>query len=431
MPVQTEIQSAFEDKNKDLLQECIHCGFCLPACPTYTLNGNEADSPRGRLYLMEAFSQGKLDATESLHRHLDLCLVCRACETACPSGVQFGSLMESAREALLPTKQKRHPALKILEKAVTSHTRLSSLMKVGRVYQKSGLHWLTTHTFLRYLVPIAMRSGNESLTTIPKKRFGKKETQIFPARSKKLGAVTLFTGCVMDHLFPHIHEATVRILTWNGYEVVVPGNQTCCGALHAHSGDIATADILAQDQFQLLGETEPDAIIVNAAGCGARLKDYGRFAAGDGQTLTSAPKVRDLTEFLAAIELRPPEGKLEMRVVYDEPCHLLHAQGISAEPRQLISAIPGITLLPLQESDFCCGSAGSYSLTESETSLAILERKMEHISAAGADAVITANPGCQIQLAWGVMRNRMELEVLHIAELLDKAYGMSSGYSAL
>jgi glycolate oxidase iron-sulfur subunit len=232
----------------------------------------------------------------------------------------------------------------------------------------------------------------------------------------------------MDNLFSHVHEATVRILTWNGYEVVVPGKQTCCGALHAHSGDIATADILAQDQFQLLGETEPDAIIVNAAGCGARLKDYGRFAAGDGQTLTSAPKVRDLTEFLAANELRPPEGKLEMRVVYDEPCHLLHAQGISAEPRQLISKIPGVTLIPLTESDQCCGSAGSYSLTESETSLAILERKMEHISAAGADAVITANPGCQIQLAWGVKRYGLEVEVLHFSELLDRAYGLQTTY---
>ncbi len=428
MSMLSEIQTAFVGKNKDLLQECIHCGFCLPACPTYTLSGNEADSPRGRLYLIDALSRGRLDASEMLRHHLDLCLICRACETACPSGVEFGSLMEIARDALLPSKKERHPALIFLEKAVTSHRRLSRMSKLGRLYQKSGLHWLTTHTSLQYLVPASKRSGNESLPTIPKKRFGKEERQIFPARNEKRGTVALFTGCIMDHLFPHVHEATVRILTWNAYEVIVPGKQSCCGALHAHSGDTATADTLARKQLQLFGEIEADAIIVNAVGCSAQLKEYGRFPSRDRQALAAALKVRDLTEFLASIDILPPKGNLKMRVVYDDPCHLLHAQGISSEPRKLISAIPGITLLPLPESDFCCGSAGSYSLTESEMSNAILERKMEHISATGADAVITANPGCQIQLAWGVRQKNMNIPVLHIAELLDRAYRLQSNY---
>ncbi|MFQ5356503.1 MAG: (Fe-S)-binding protein [Mariprofundaceae bacterium] len=303
------------------------------------------------------------------------------------------------------------------------------MSKLGWLYQKSGLHWLTTHTSLRYLVPASMRSGNESLPKIPKKRFGKEEKQIFPAHGEKCGTVALFTGCIMDHLFPHVHEATVRILTWNGYEVIVPGKQSCCGALHAHSGDIETADTLAREQLQLFGEIEADAIIVNAAGCSAQLKEYSRFSSRDRQALAAAVKVRDLTEFLASIELRPLERSLEMKVVYDDPCHLLHAQGISTAPRELISAIPGITLLPLPESDFCCGSAGSYSMTQSEMSLAILERKMEHISATGADAVITANPGCQIQLAWGAKRRKLPIEVLHIAELLDKVYGLNPDYS--
>jgi len=306
MSMLSEIQTAFVGKNKDLLQECIHCGFCLPACPTYTLNGNEADSPRGRLYLMDALSHGRLDASESLRRHLDLCLVCRACETSCPSGVEFGSLMEVARNALLPTKKGRHPALIFLEKAVTSHLRLSRMSKLGRLYQKSGLHWLTTHTSLKYLVPASMRSGNESLPTIPKKRFGKEEKQIFPARGEKCGTVALFTGCIMDHLFPHVHEATVRILTWNGYEVIVPGKQSCCGALHAHSGDIAAADTQSREQLHLFEEIGADAIIVNAAGCSAQLKEYSRFSSRDRQALAAAVKVRDLTEFLTSIDILPP-----------------------------------------------------------------------------------------------------------------------------
>ena len=431
MSVQKEMQTVFDGKSKDLLQECIHCGFCLPACPTYTLNGNEADSPRGRLYLMDALSHGRLDTSESLVRHLDLCLLCRACETACPSGVEFGSLMEVVKEGLLPTREKRHPALTKLENSVTSHERLSGLMKVGRLYQKTGLHWLTTNTFLRHLVPAAMRSGNESLPTIPKKRFGKDKTQLFSARDEKRGTVALFTGCVMDHLFPHVHEATVRIFTWNGFDVIVPGKQSCCGALHAHSGDIPTADRLSKEQLQLFGEIEADAIVVNSAGCGAQLKEYDRFASADDEALETATKVRDLTEFLASIELRPPEANLEMQIVYDDPCHLLHAQGISTEPREIISRIPGVTLLSLPESDQCCGSAGSYSLTESKMSQAILDRKMEHISAAGADAIITANPGCQIQLAWGVRGNGLKFEVLHIAELLDKSYRLNPDYAAL
>lgn len=426
------IYTSFGIEEKHLLQECIHCGFCLPTCPTYSENGKEMDSPRGRLYLMEAAMNGEIDISERFFEHIDLCLVCRACETACPSGVQFGKLMEITRDITLSVRDKSTASKLfsnfILSVIIPSHRWLSTIFKLGWLYQKTGLHWVTKNTFMKIILPTKIRNINESIPPIPFKRFAKNNIQTFHAIGEKKGRVALFTGCVMDHLFPNVHAATIRILNWNGYEVVIPSGQTCCGALHVHSGDSETSELLKEINLSAFSDISLDSIIVNAAGCGAQLKQYKQENNKNDPTYPFTKKVKDLTEFLATVPLHDPEFPLYLKVVYDEPCHLLHGQGISVEPKQIIKSIPGITLLSLIESDTCCGSAGSYSITETEMSLKVLERKINHIVSTGADCVVSANPGCQIQLQWGMNRKNLSMEVLHIAELLDRAYQKSNGY---
>ena len=384
----------------------------------------EADSPRGRLYLMEAAMKKRIEISNPFFDHINLCLTCRACETACPSGVKFGQLMEKTRSILMPfqfkTKISSWLLIFILEKIVPSHRKLTMLRTLLWMYRTTGLQWLIRHTPIQHLLPEKIRQLEESLPLIPFRSFKKKNTQIFEAVGEKKGRVALFTGCVMDHLFSDVHRSTVRLLTWNGYEVVVPGKQTCCGALHAHLGENKTASRLAEINVSVFNKIPLDAIIVNAAGCSAHLKNY--------HVPEFTKKIKDLTEFLASIELRTPQTGTELNVVYDEPCHLVHGQGISREPKKVIRNIPGITLLHLDEQDFCCGSAGSYMVSQTTMSKNILNRKMDKIELTNAEMVITANPGCQIQLEWGIRQRKSKLRVLHIADLLDRAYKHDKGY---
>ena len=419
----TPLASAFGQNEKRLLQECIHCGFCLPACPTYMENGKEMDSPRGRLYLMESAINGNALMDEAFSKHVNLCLVCRACETACPSGVQFGHLMEITRSALAETKPPSFFQKYLLKKVLTSHGWLSTLFTLMRVFQKTGLQKLFSTQPFNLLVPQRIRTLQTSIPLVPPHRFGTSEDLLYSAVGKKNGTVSLFTGCVMDHLYPHVHAATVRLLTWYNYDVNIPAQQTCCGALHAHSGDTQMTSDLAQSNIDLFENTDSDYIIINSAGCGAHLKSNLKY------TEAGIPgKILDLSEFLIKVETKQVSNGRLLKVAYDEPCHLLHGQGVSEEPKSLLSQIPGVELVSLKEADRCCGSAGSYSLTETEMSMELLERKMDAVMETGADILVTANPGCQIQLAWGVRRRKIEMEVLHLAQFLDRIFSNEPGY---
>lgn len=424
------VAARFGPREKRLLQECIHCGFCLPACPTYVINGMEMDSPRGRLYLMEAAMGNRVTLSDPFVKHMDRCLVCRACETVCPSGVQFGDLMGKARAAISPARRDLSWKTSIsrfgLRKVIPSHASLSLFVRGAWTLQRTGLMSLLSRFRLRNATLERIGQLQEMLPRLRFRRFGRARTRLYPASGRRRGKVTLFSGCVMDHLYPQVHAATVRILTWNGYDVAAPGNQTCCGALHVHNGEETSAAKLAEKTVHRLHDPGSDAIVVNAAGCGAHLKEYGKLYGKP--YLGFSEKIRDLTEFLATVDLSIPEKPLSMRVAYDDACHLVHAQGISREPRFLITSIPGLKLEHLEEADRCCGSAGIYSITEPDLSLEVLNRKMKHIENAGVEAVVTANPGCQIQLDWGIRRKNLKVDVLHIAELLDRAYSADPRY---
>ncbi|MDP6593362.1 MAG: heterodisulfide reductase-related iron-sulfur binding cluster [Candidatus Marinimicrobia bacterium] len=423
---QNTIAGTFGQGEKDLLRECIHCGFCLPACPTYVTNGMEMDSPRGRLYLMEAAMDRRTDVSDTFLQHIDLCLVCRACESACPSGVQFGNLMETTRATVFNDERETSFLRSLfLRMIVPSHRLLSLLFGLTRIYQRWGLQWLTTHTPVRMLMPKKLSQLQASLPQIPEHRFNRGSSKIFPSVAPRRGAVILFTGCVMDHLYPHVHAATVRLLRWNGYDVVVPAGQTCCGALHAHVGDEISVRNLAHRNSTVFAAENVDTVIVNAAGCGAQMKEYPQILRDESTSVS----VADVTEFLFDRGLRAAQAKLEMKIVYDEPCHLIHAQGVSKEPKALLSSIAGIELVALKEADRCCGGAGSYIITQTNMSRELLKRKMRFIEASGADCVVTANPGCQIQLEWGARQYDLNMEVLHIVELLDRAYRADSDYA--
>ncbi|MEE2877101.1 MAG: (Fe-S)-binding protein [Candidatus Neomarinimicrobiota bacterium] len=417
------LREAFGPEEKRLLRECIHCGFCLPACPTYMTNGMEMDSPRGRLHLMQSVLEGRANQDSAFEKHMKLCLVCRACETACPSGVQFGHLMEVTRGALAETKQTGRLHRFLLGTVLPSHRWLSFLFRFTRFLQKLRLDKLSMLPPFSLLIPERLRKLQPSLMPVPPRRFGEAQDTYYSAMGKKRGTVLLFTGCVMDHLFPHVHAATVRLLIWNGYDVIIPANQTCCGALHAHAGESTMTANLADQNIAVLNKTESDYIVINSAGCGSHLKFYFNYFDSGVST-----QVVDLSELLASIEIKSLEAVPAGVVAYDEPCHLLHGQGISAEPKGILKKIPGIDFVSLKDGDRCCGSAGSYSITETEMSLKLLDAKMDDIETIGAAIVVTANPGCQMQLNWGVKRRNLNVEVLHLAELLDRSYSANPQY---
>jgi len=383
---------------------------------------------------MKAAMTERIDLSNPFIEHMDLCLTCRACETACPSGVSFGELMEKTRVVLIPHKYKtkisKWMVSFLLEKVIPSHRALSLLFSILWIYEKIGLQWLMRSTPLRFFLPGRIRFLEESLPHIPFRPFSNGKTQIYNAVGEKKGRIALFTGCFMNHLFPNVHQSTVRLLTWNGYDVIVPNQQTCCGALHLHLGDYKTAFELAQINISTFSKISYDTLVVNSAGCSAHLKHYDRFDS----TLNISDftkNIKDIAEFFDNTNLRIPPAALDLKVVYDEPCHLIHAQGITGEPKRLIDFIPGVTLLPLEEQDRCCGSAGSYMITQTDMSKKILNRKISKIEATDADVVVTANPGCQIQLEYGIRQRKSDTPVLHIAELLDLAYRNDVDYSKL
>lgn len=409
---------------QDLISRCVHCGLCLPTCPTFAELGVEMDSPRGRIRLMKNVWDGRLDADSAAFAdHMAKCLDCRACETACPSGVSFGKLMEGARSQVVAARRPGIAAT-LLRRAVfhgliTSPVRLAAFARFGYLSKRLGAR--------RILRRIGLGRLAELLDLVPDRA---PTSQALPTRfapnGTARGTVALFTGCVMRAAFADTNAATARVLARNGIDVVVPAEQGCCGALHAHAGERADARALAKRNIEALEGLAVDAFIVNAAGCGANLKEYGWLLKDEPAWAERAEafsgRVRDAAEYLAAIGLSATPGELRTTVAYDDPCHLIHGQKIAAQPRSLLAAIPGLTLVPLAEADWCCGSAGTYNVTQPELARRLGHRKALHITRSGAQLVVTANPGCQMQIEAALRREGSPIPVVHLMDVLDRAY---------
>lgn len=411
--------------------QCVHCGLCTAACPTYLETGNENDSPRGRIYLMRNVVDGRVDVTDGVWRHLELCLDCRSCESACPSGVHYGRLIEPFKVALHRSTEPRHPGWFerwVLYGLFPHPRRMRVALRVARWAQWLRLDRLLERTGAIRLLPGRLRQMQRLLPR-PLRLQEPPLPERLEAKGHRRAIVGLLTGCVADALFRHVHWATVRVLRENGCEVVVPRGQRCCGAIYYHSGHAGPlADFMAANLAAF--PPDLDAIVVNVAGCGSMLKDYGRVAEElpdiaqrlGGRIEGLAGRVRDVTEFLDELGIRSPETPIPARAVYHDACHLAHAQGIRDAPRRLLQAIPELKLVPLEESDICCGAAGSYNLTEIEMAERLGRRKAQRIAAAEPDLVVTANAGCQLQIAAHLRQRGLDVPVVHPVELLDLSY---------
>jgi len=403
-----------------LYLDCIHCGLCLSSCPTYRVLGSEMDSPRGRIYLMRAFDEGRTGITDSFVEHMFRCLDCRACETACPSGVHFGHMMEEMRGQIVEKQSAHWVSRLILNHVFPYPYRFQIGSRMLQLYRASGLQALVRGTgLLRWFSPRV--AAAEALMPEIKIESGVALDTIYRAEGKKEGTVAFFAGCVMNSMLGSINRSSIRLLTAAGYDVLVPGRQICCGALANHAGLRDTAKSMARTNIAAFPLDRVEAIIINAAGCGAMLKEYPLLV--DGAEAFSS-KVKDIAEFLVSTRifsrLRVP---LARRVGYDDPCHLLHGQRVRMQPRALLKAIPGIEFVEIEGADQCCGSAGIYNITQNELSMQILDRKMENIQKAHIDILATGNPGCMFQLKYGAQKIGMELEVAHPVELLARSLG--------
>jgi Fe-S oxidoreductase len=416
------------------VDRCVHCGLCLAYCPTFSELGTEMDSPRGRILLVKSLAEGRIALTDSAAAHLDLCLGCRACETVCPSGVPYGQLIEAAR-AEIERQRPGRPLRRLFRwlnfSVLLPHPRLLRAAAAGlRLYQASGLRRLARASGLLRLLPGPLRHWEPLLPDLPPAAAGAPLPEVTPAEGARRARVGLLTGCIQQVAFGPHNRATARVLTKNGVEVVAPRAQACCGALHAHAGEHDTALTLARRTIEAFERAGVEQVIVNTSGCGAHMKSYGLLLAGDPDWRERARRfaagVRDVAEFLAAQPLRGPLGEVRRRVTYHDPCHVVHGQKVRAEPRALLAQIPGLRVVELPEADWCCGSAGTYNLTQPEMATRLQERKVAHVQATGAEAVVTANPGCIIQIAQGLAAKGSPIQVLHIVELLDEAYGSPS-----
>jgi glycolate oxidase iron-sulfur subunit len=463
----------------DLMRQCIHCGFCLPTCPTYAILGVEMDSPRGRIYQMQAVAEGRMEISPEFVNHMYCCLGCRACETACPSGVQFGKLIEAAREHI-QLEVTQVPMLSYIKREVNEPPGNSSFPVDHSSDKRNALESLTDRVLRRFFfdlilpsrtltslvfaaLKIYQRSGLQILlrrtglldvaNTLPTPLQGQLKTpeelmpsasgdllpqllpEVTPALTKKRYRVGFISGCIMDQIYRYINEATIRVLTANGCEVITPPMQQCCGALHVHAGEAKRGRQLARHNIDIFELYNCDVIIINSAGCGSNLKEYGHLLRDDPAYASRASafssKVKDISEFLMSIELNREMGLLNRTVTYHDACHLFHGQKVKQQPRELLSAIPGLAIVNLKESDWCCGSAGIYNITNQEMASQLLERKMNNIFATGTNVVVTGNPGCMMQIALGAQQKGYELAVMHPIQLLDESYQAKGIYEVV
>jgi glycolate oxidase iron-sulfur subunit len=402
------------------LYNCVHCGLCLNQCPTYRATRLEPESPRGRIHLVRAAAAGRIELNESFKQHIDLCLLCRACETACPSGVQYGRIAEAAREHLGPPGSRAARAVQRIAftRLLPYRRRLRFLVRLVRFWQRSGLE-----RSLRSLLPRKLGDMAAMLPAIPPRFF---EPQVLTAIGRRRASVAMLDGCVMPLLFGDVNAATARVLQRNGCDVVFPAKQNCCGALNVHNGEQEAAKMMARRNIDAFLSVQADAIVVNAAGCGAAMKEYSYLLRDDPDYRDKAQRfsslVKDAGEFLAGIGLTGKLGRLELTVTYQDPCHLAHGQRVRAEPRKLLQAIPGLKLIEMDGADRCCGSAGIYNLTHTNMSRHLLKEKLAAIGATKAEAVVAPNPGCMLQLRYGARVFGSRFDVYHLMDLLDLSY---------
>lgn len=413
-----------------VLQQCIHCGMCLPTCPTYDTTRFERNSPRGRIALMRAVAEGDLEITSAFGEELYFCLGCLACETVCPAGVDYARMFEHGRADIERAGVLANPRRDLireilLRRIFASPDLLRGLGRLLRLYQASGLQTLVRKVGLTALLPKSLRELEPLTPDIPPDFSDRLIRTIEPASPARY-RVGLLTGCVQDLVYPHINRDTADVLLANGCTVITPRRQSCCGSLHAHNGEIELAREMARRNIDAFDLDQIDAIITNAGGCGAHLKSYGHLLGDEPAYAARArewdTKLRDIHEWLCEIGLRPPTGGRPRTVTYHESCHLCHGQRVSRQPREILRAIPGVRLVELPEAAWCCGSAGIYNITQPEMSARLLRRKMEMIGKTGATVVATANPGCLIQLTAGAESENTALVIRHPVSLLAEAY---------
>jgi len=423
IPQNIRLMTTAEYKAK--LMQCIHCGLCLQACPTYAVFGTEMDAPRGRIALMRATAEGRIALNATVVNHLSLCLACRSCETACPSGVQYGFLVEAAR---ITIERNRRPGLGErfirwlgLRQLLPHVGRLKLMARLIRVYEAVGLQRIVRAA---NILPGRLKVMEAILPPIVT-RYPDYRTPA-PARGQRRGTVAFFTGCIQEAFLAPVNAATIRVLQHNGYEVHTPQGQTCCGAAQLHVGEEELARDLARRNIDAFLAQEYQAVICNAGGCGVSLKEYPHLLRDDpvyaARARQFSAKVKDVNEFLAEHLHVPPAGEVQARATYADSCHLRHGQKVIAQPRHLLKMIPGLQLVELKQPDRCCGSAGVYNLVQVETANAILDAKMADIAATGADLIVTSNTGCHLQLLAGVRRAGLKARVMHVVEVLDLSY---------
>ncbi len=409
----------------ELIDKCVHCGFCLPTCPTYALWGEEMDSPRGRIYLMKMGMDGKVPMTETFVTHFDRCLGCMACVTSCPSGVPYGKLIEATRQQI----ERRHPRSvgerlhRDLIFSIFPHpSRLRALLAPAKLYQKLGLRALAHSTGLIKLLPEKLRAM-EALMPDLNGNLDAALPQRIPAQGKQRRRVGLLTGCVQQVMFAGVNAATARVLSAEGCEVIVPREQECCGALAVHVGREAEALDFARRLIDTFERANVDSIVINAAGCGSTMKEYGYLLRDDPayaeRAKAFAAKCKDISELLAELEPQATRHPLPLRIAYHDSCHLQHAQAIRTQPRQVLKTIPQLEVLEIPEAALCCGSAGVYNLVQPDAARDLGDRKVRNALSTGAEMVVSSNPGCLLQISAGLKRNGKPLPVRHMVELMD------------
>lgn len=431
---QPGVRSHLKDLDYSVVQQCMHCGLCLPTCPTYDATKLERNSPRGRIALMRAIADDRLDVTKAFGEEMYFCLGCLACQTACPAGVDYAELFEHARAEIEEKQVLANPKRNFIRGFTVGWLfmdlrRLELLGKALRLYQQLGLQTLIRRTGVLKLLPKRLQEL-EAMTPVVCHQFSAELiAPVTPANSIKTYRVAMLTGCAQDLTFSDVNRDTVEVLAQNGCEVFTPAEQSCCGSLHAHNGEWTLAQQLARRNIHQFPPEQFDAIITNAGGCGSHLKHYTKLLADDAVYLKRAKlwdaKVKDIHEWLAQIGIRQPiasERQIPNVVTYHESCHLTHGQKVVSQPRDLLRAIPGLQLVELPEANWCCGSAGIYNLTQPEMAGQLLDRKIKHIKSTGATTVATGNPGCLLQLINGAAKEGLKLRTVHPITLLAEAY---------
>ncbi len=417
---------AHHPPSNDLVNECVHCGFCLATCPTYALWGEEMDSPRGRIYLMKLGLEGEVTIDSTFVNHIDSCLGCMACTTSCPSGVKYDKLLEATRAQIERNFPRPAPAgllRRMIFEMFPRPDRMRLLLGPLKIYQRTGLQSLVRGSGLLNLLPASLRAMESLMPAASHRSNGVPLPECIAAQGEKRMRAGMLVGCVQSVFFPEVNAATARVLASEGCEVVIPKDQSCCGALMVHAGEEEAALDYARRTIDTFERAEVDTVVINAAGCGSTMKEYGYLLRDDpkyaGRAQAFSAKCRDISELLAGLEPRAPRHPMALNVAYHDACHLQHAQAIKTQPRSVLKQIPGVQILETAESALCCGSAGIYNLVRPGPAKELGERKVRNVLATAPDVVVSGNPGCLLQLRSGLRQAGSQIPVLHMVELVD------------